>query len=109
MSPVTSVPNFTDEKLHNTGVAWRDGKVADLGAGLGNFKTPTLREVARTAPYMHDGNLATLEQVVEYYDRGGNQNPHLDTDLRPLQLSPAEKQDLLAFLGSLTGRITDGR
>jgi cytochrome c peroxidase len=46
-------PNFSDEKLHNTGVAWRDGKLADLGAGQGNFKTPTLREVARTAPYMH--------------------------------------------------------
>ena len=67
--------DFSDEKLHNTGVAWRDGKLADLGAGQGNFKTPTLREVARTAPYMHDGSLATLEDVVEYYDRGGNRNP----------------------------------
>ena len=65
-------PNFTDERLHNTGIAWRDGKFADAGAGLGNFKTPTLREVARTAPYMHDGSLATLEDVIEYYDRGGN-------------------------------------
>jgi cytochrome c peroxidase len=52
-------PNFTDESLHNTGVAWRDGTFMDPGAGQGNFKTPTLREVARTAPYMHDGSLAT--------------------------------------------------
>ncbi len=50
-------PNFTDERLHNTGIAWRDGKFADAGAGQGNFKTPTLREIARTAPYMHDGAL----------------------------------------------------
>src|SRR5439155_9390732 len=54
-------PNFTDERLHNTGVAWHDGAFTDSGAGLGNFKTPTLREVARTAPYMHDGSIATLE------------------------------------------------
>jgi cytochrome c peroxidase len=62
-------PNFTDERLHNTGVAWRDGRFTDAGAGQGNFKTPTLREIARTAPYMHDGSLATLEEVIEYYDR----------------------------------------
>ena len=64
-------PNFTDEKLHNTGVAWRDGRLTDKGGGRGDFKTPTLREVARTAPYTHDGSLATLEDVVEFYnDRG---------------------------------------
>jgi cytochrome c peroxidase len=62
-------PNFTDERLHNTGVAWRDERLADAGAGRGDFKTPTLREIARTAPYMHDGSLATLEDVIEYYDR----------------------------------------
>ncbi|MBI1896051.1 MAG: c-type cytochrome [Acidobacteria bacterium] len=100
-------PNFTDERLHNTGVAWRDGRFTDAGAGQGNFKTPTLREIARTAPYMHDGSLATLEEVIEYYDRGGNQNPGLDPEIRPLRLTAAEKQDLLAFLSSLTGRIRD--
>jgi cytochrome c peroxidase len=102
-------PNFTDERLHNTGVAWRDGRLADPGAGRGDFKTPTLREIARTAPYMHDGSVATLEDVVEYYDRGGNRNPHLDAELRPLRLSVEDKRALLAFLRSLSGKIQDGR
>ena len=96
-------PNFTDERLHNTGVAWHDGKFADTGAGQGNFKTPTLREISRTAPYMHDGSITTLEDVVEYYDRGGNRNPSLDNELHPLHLSPAEKQSIVAFLLSLSG------
>lgn len=100
-------PNFTDERLHNTGVAWHDGRFTDAGAGQGNFKTPTLREIARTAPYVHDGSLATLEEVIEYYDRGGNQSPGLDPEIRPLRLTATEKQDLLAFLRSLTGRIRD--
>jgi cytochrome c peroxidase len=97
-------PNFTDERLHNTGIAWHDGAFADPGAGLGNFKTPTLREAARTAPYMHDGSIATLAEVVEYYDHGGNRNPHLDAELHPLQLSPQEKTDLVLFLRSLSSR-----
>jgi cytochrome c peroxidase len=98
-------PNFSDEALHNTGIAWRDGKLADEGAGRGRFKTPTLREISRTAPYMHDGSLATLEDVVDYYDRGGNGNPNLDPELRALHLSPAKKQDLLAFPQALAGRV----
>lgn len=97
-------PSFTDERLHNTGIAWRDGKLADAGAGRGDFKTPTLREIARTAPYMHDGSLATLEDVVEYYDRGGNRSPGLDAELRPLHLSAYEKHTLIAFLRCLSGR-----
>jgi cytochrome c peroxidase len=97
-------PNFTDERLHNTGIAWRDGKFADAGAGQGDFKTPTLREIARTAPYMHDGSVATLEDVIEYYDRGGNQNTHLDSELRPLHLSAEEKRNLVLFLSSLSAR-----
>ena len=97
-------PNFTDERLHNTGIAWRDGRLQDTGAGAGNFKTPTLREIARTAPYMHDGSLATLEDVVEYYDRGGNRNPG-NSEIRPLHLSPAEKQSIVAFLRCLTSTI----
>ena len=96
-------PNFSDERLHNTGIAWRDEKFTDLGAGQGNFKTPTLREIALTAPYMHDGSVATLEEVIEYYDRGGNRNPALDLELRPLHLSTAEKQNLIAFLRCLNG------
>ena len=102
-------PNFTDENFHNTGIAWQDGKLADQGAGEGKFKVPTLREVARTAPYMHDGSLATLEDVVDYYDRGGNMNPGLDEDLRPLHLSPEEKRALVAFLRSLSGSIREGK
>ena len=94
-------PNFTDEQLHNTGVAWRDGNFNDAGAGKGNFKTPTLREIARTSPYMHDGSIATLEDVIEYYDRGGNRNPSLDSELHPLHLSDAEKQNIVAFLRCL--------
>jgi cytochrome c peroxidase len=58
---------------------------------------------------MHDGSLRTLEEVIEFYDRGGNANPHLDPELRPLRLSPAEKQALLAFLRSLSGNIREGR
>jgi cytochrome c peroxidase len=96
-------PNFTDERLHNTGVAWRDGKLADPGAGNGKFKTPTLREISRTAPYMHDGSLATLEEVIEYYNRGGNRNPQLDTDLRALNLTETEKRSLVLFLRALNG------
>jgi cytochrome c peroxidase len=95
-------PNFTDERLHNTGIAWRDGKFTDAGAGQGNFKTPTLREVSRTAPYMHDGSMATLEEVVAYYDRGGNPNPYLDRELHPLHLTAEEKGNLALFLRSLS-------
>jgi len=97
-------PNFTDERLHNTGIAWRDGRLADAGAGQGNFKTPTLREIARTAPYMHDGSLTTLEDVIEYYDRGGNRNQYLDSELHPLHLSVEEKRNLAFFLRSLSAR-----
>ena len=57
---------------------------------------------------MHDGSLATLEEVVEFYNRGGNTNPHLDPELRPLQLTPEEKQALAAFLRSLSGTIREG-
>ena len=109
-------PTFTDERFHNTGVAWRDGKFLDLGRftvtrkekDRGAFKTPTLREVARTAPYMHDGSIATLEDVIEFYNRGGNRNPHLDAELRPLKLTAEEKQALIAFLKALSGNIRSG-
>jgi cytochrome c peroxidase len=102
-------PNFTDENFHNTGIAWKYSKLADEGSGDGKFKVPTLREVARTAPYMHDGSLATLEDVVDYYDRGGNANPSLDEDLRPLHLNAEEKLALVAFLQSLSGTVREGK
>jgi cytochrome c peroxidase len=101
-------PNFTDERLHNTGVAWRDGKFADVGAGHGDFKTPTLREIARTAPYMHDGSLATLEDVVEYYSGGGRPNPGLDPKIRRLDLTAQERRALASFLQALNGELRDG-
>jgi cytochrome c peroxidase len=97
-------PNFTDEKLHNTGVAWRNRAFADVGGGEGNFKTPTLREVARTAPYMHDGRLATLEDVVAFYDRGGRPNPSLDPEIHPLRLTTDDQRALVEFLKSLIGQ-----
>jgi cytochrome c peroxidase len=97
-------PNFSDERLHNTGVAWRGGAFADAGAGRGEFKTPTLREIVRTAPYMHDGSIATLEDVIEYYDRGGNRNPELDPEIRALRLSAEERAAMVAFLRCLNGR-----
>jgi DNA-binding NtrC family response regulator len=75
------------------------GRRADHGA----FKTPTLRDAARTAPYMHDGSIATLEDVIEFYDRGGKASPNLDPEIRPLRLSARDKQDLLAFLHVLSG------
>ena len=107
-------PNFTDERFHNTGIAWRDGSLQDEGRSAvtgelndrGAFKTPTLREIARTAPYMHDGSLASLEDVVEYYDRGGNANPALDSELRPLKLTASEKRSLVAFLRALSGTVS---
>jgi cytochrome c peroxidase len=109
-------PTFSDEAFHNTGVAWRTGVLTDEGrarvtraaADRGAFKTPTLREVARTAPYMHDGSFATLAEVVAFYNRGGAPNPGLDSQLRPLALTPVEQQDLVGFLRSLNGRRRDG-
>src|SRR5262245_36922028 len=98
--------NFTDESYHNTGVTW--GK-DDLGrfavtkkdADRGKYKTPTLRAVKLTAPYMHDGSVKTLEEVVEFYNRGAGPNPHLDPAIRPLNLSKEEMADLVAFLKAL--------
>jgi cytochrome c peroxidase len=107
-------PTFSDEQFHNTSVALRNGVIADVGrffvtqreSDRGAFKTPTLREVANTAPYMHDGSIATLEEVVEFYDRGGNPNPGLDREIRPLQLTADEKRSLVSFLRSLGGTVT---
>jgi cytochrome c peroxidase len=69
----------------------------------GAFKVPTLREIEHTAPYMHDGSLKTLQEVVEFYDKGGIPNRNLDPNLRPLHLTASEKQALVAFMKSLSG------
>jgi len=76
------------------------GEVEDIGG----FKTSTLRNIALTAPYMHDGSLKTLEEVVDFYDRGGFDNPMLDSGIRPLRLTAEEKADLVSFLKSLTSQ-----
>jgi cytochrome c peroxidase len=100
-------PLLTDERFHNTGVSWgRDAgrfEFTDHPDDRGRFKTPSLRNVAVTAPYMHDGTVATLEAVVEFYDRGGQSNPNLDRLIQRLRLSSEERQGLVAFLRSLTG------
>jgi cytochrome c peroxidase len=87
-----------------------EGKKPDLGrfevtldpADKWQFKTPSLRNVALTAPYMHNGSLRTLAEVIEFYDRGGNPHPELDPLIQPLSLDLAEKEALMAFLQSLT-------
>jgi cytochrome c peroxidase len=105
---------FTDGKFHNIGIGVDDeGNLTDLGrysetkadADKGAFKTPTLRNVAMSAPYMHDGSLKTLRDVVDYYAGGGNSNPYLDTKIKPLNLSRQERDDLVRFLESLTGEM----
>lgn len=70
---------------------------------IGAFKTPTLREIARSAPYMHDGRFKTLEEVVNFYNKGGVKNPHQDNLIIPLDLTDQEKRDLVEFLRTLNG------
>ena len=133
-------PNFTDEKYHNIGVGW-DATLVDLGRykvthneqEIGSFKTPTLREIAGTAPYMHNGAFATLEETVAFYNMGGIANPFLDVEMRrpkltleqtleyyekgndpgkpapetelvKLELTNQEQADLVAFLKTLSGQ-----
>jgi cytochrome c peroxidase len=70
---------------------------------MGSFKTPTLRDLTRTAPYLHDGSEKTLEAIVDFYDKGGVANPYLDKDMKKLSLTAQEKADLVEFLKALTG------
>jgi cytochrome c peroxidase len=106
--------SLSDGLFHNLGVGWDGQNFADQGrfgvTGIvkdkGAFKTPTLRQIAQTAPYMHDGSLPTLEVVVEFYARGGKPNPHLDSLIQPRRLSVQEKEALVEFLKCLTGDVT---
>jgi len=112
--------NFSDARFHNLGVGWRGSpssgdeakgfldpgraQVSGLRGETGAFKTPTLRDVSRHPPYMHDGSLPTLREVVLLYNRGGNANPWLSPQMHPLALSDAEVDALVAFLESLDGQ-----
>lgn len=101
--------NFTDEMYHNLGVGSDPGRMdlTEKEADRGKFKTPTLRNVTDTAPYMHDGSEATLRDVMVLYDRGGNKNPNLDEKMKPLGLSEDEIDALVAFMYALTGPVTN--
>jgi len=124
---------FTDNRFYNVGVGFKrlapvlaalmagknsddlaltDMQRSELGrfnvtktfADLGKFKTPTLRNIALTAPYMHDGSMKTLEEVIEHYDKGGDKNRYIDAKIFPLHLTQQEKADLLAFMETLTSQ-----
>jgi cytochrome c peroxidase len=105
---------FTDGKFHNIGISVNDeGDLTDLGrynstkvdADKGAFKTPTLRNVEKSGPYMHDGSLKTLKAVVDFYAGGGNSNPYLDKEIKAIKLTGPERADLVEFLKSLTGEM----
>jgi cytochrome c peroxidase len=101
---------LTDFQFHNLGVGYHHGGLSDVGRyelsrhrpEWGAFRTPSLRNVARSQPYMHDGSLATLDDVIEFYNGGGEPNPNRSPLLRPLHLGDHEKQALVAFLRALS-------
>lgn len=105
-----SAPNFTDNGFHNLGLASFGGEKPDMGRFeqkkvalmKGAFKTPTLRDVERTAPYFHDGSAKTLMDVVEHYARGGAVRTNLSPNIKPLPLTQQDKEDLVAFMKALT-------
>jgi cytochrome c peroxidase len=103
-------PNFSDEKFANLGVGMGQANpdsgryaVTRKRSDWGKFKVPTLRDVAHRAPYMHDGSIKTLGEVLDLYAKGGLPNPHLDSRLTPFYLDEETKRDLLAFLDALSG------
>ena len=107
--------NFTDEKFVNLGIGM-DRVQPDPGreavtkkrSDFGKFKVPTLREIAHTGPYMHDGRFGTLGEVLDFYAKGALPNPHLDTRITPFYLDAETKRALLAFLESLSGEGWQG-
>ncbi|UJS16231.1 MAG: c-type cytochrome [Candidatus Jettenia sp.] len=104
-------PNFTDNKFHNIGVPAEGPIKEDLGrynitkneSDKGAFKTPTLRNITDTAPYMHDGFFSTLFEVVLFYNAGGGRSENKSPHIHPLRLTPEEINDLIEFLKALTG------
>ncbi len=108
---------FTDHKFHNIGAGVNgEGAFTDDGRynqtysekDKGSFKTPSLRNVSDTAPYMHDGSLKTLKQVAEFYAGGGNSNPYLDPEITKIHLTGQDRADLVEFLKSITGETPAG-
>jgi cytochrome c peroxidase len=101
---------FTDFRFHNLGVGYFEGRMKDTGRYIvtrdaedwGAFRTPTLRNVELTGPYMHDGSLKTLAEVVDFYNRGGNTNPNISPSIHPLYLSESDRLALVEFLRALT-------
>ena len=101
-------PNFADDQFHALGIRGDDTgrfKVTGEEADRYAFKTPTLRNIDQTAPYMHDGSLPTLRDVIDFYNHGGGDQQPKSLLLRKLNLSEKEKSDLVAFLESLTGDV----
>jgi cytochrome c peroxidase len=105
---------FTDNQFHNTGEGVGDNEqFSDQGhyeltrenADRGAFKTPTLRDVAKSGPYMHDGKLKTLKEVVDFYAGKGNSNPYLDKRISAIELTGQDRSDLVEFMKSLTGQM----
>jgi cytochrome c peroxidase len=105
--------NYTDEEFYNIGIG-SQAKEPDAGRSAiskddkdwGKFKTPTTRALVGREPYMHDGSEATLEAVVDYYDKGGTPNKNLSERIKPLHLTAEEKADLVGFLRALSGETT---
>ncbi|MBC7541237.1 MAG: c-type cytochrome, partial [Candidatus Sericytochromatia bacterium] len=100
--------DMRDNSFHNVGVGTDKAtpdvgrmKVTGAATDWASFKTPTLRNVADTAPYMHDGSLTTLRDVVDFYDKGGIANRNLDSNVVPLHLEEWQKQDLVSFLSRM--------
>ena len=101
--------NFTDYSFKNNGLYlnYADSgraRITTLQSDVGKFKVPSLRNVELTAPYMHDGSKATLEDVIEHYNSGGQPHPNKSGLIQPLNLTPQEKQDLVNFLKTLTDK-----
>jgi cytochrome c peroxidase len=107
--------NFTDEKFASLGIG-PDGRVPDLGLGEitrkrgdeGKFRVPMLREVVHTGPYMHDGRFRTLDEVLEFYRKGGKPGPRLDSRIAPFFLDARAKGYLMEFLQALGGEGWQG-
>jgi cytochrome c peroxidase len=104
-------PLFTDEKFANIGIGVMEthpdpgrADVTHKSGDTGKFKVPTLRDLSRRGPYMHDGSIRTLGEVLDFYAKGGISNPHLDTRILKFYMDASTKRDLLAFLSALEGQ-----